>query len=126
MENIAHGRVGRRYVTSRLLPGTRCKNIYATARFAYERKWDSKCQLGGFIPRRTMRKLYKSELSSRIDFSNIDLAYADANYYKRSRQSGEICKLRDMVVNIIAYFIRSMLLISCDGLNNLFVNRVMY
>lgn len=37
------------------------------------RKWDSKCQLGGFVPRRAMRKLCKSELSSRIDFGSIDL-----------------------------------------------------
>lgn len=87
-----HSRVGgRRYITSWLL-----ERIYMrAARFAYERKWDSKCQLGGFIPWRTMRKLCKSELSSRIDFSNIDLAYADtANYYKRSRQSGEMCESR--------------------------------
>lgn len=89
-----HARVGRRYdVTPRLLRETRCRNIYAAARFAYERKWDSKCQLGGFMPRRTMRKLWKSELSSRIDYSNIDPAYADANYYKRSRRRGEMCKL---------------------------------
>lgn len=78
--------VDHRYVTPLLVRGARLQEyIPATVRLSQERKWDSKCQLGGFIPRRAMRKLCKSELSSRIDSSSVDLVYDDTNSYKRSQ-----------------------------------------